>query len=169
MTTDVPPRRRSLAAPATIAAVILVGAVGALGVRTWAVEPVSVSSDSMAPTVDQGAIVLLSHLPWPEDASLDGRVVAFHSPQDGALVLKRVAAVAGQELAIRDGVLYVDEEVVPEPYVDPDQTDGTFFPRVTVPEGHIFVLGDNRVASVDSRDFGFVPMESITGTVLWVD
>ncbi len=165
---DVARPRRRLAAPAKIAAVILAGAALALGVRAWGVEPVSVSSESMEPTVGKGAIVLLSHLPWSADASLDGRVVAFHSPEDDALVIKRVAAVAGQTLAIRDGVLYVDEEVVAEPYVDPDQTDGTFFPKVTVPEGHVFVLGDNRVASIDSRDFGFVPVESITGTVLWV-
>ncbi|MCU1424375.1 MAG: signal peptidase, partial [Microbacteriaceae bacterium] len=96
-----------------------------------------------------------------------GDMVVFRSLDDDRLTLKRVAAEAGQTLAIRDGVLYVDGTLVIEPYVDPRRTDGTFYPLVTVPDGHLFLLGDNRASSIDSRDYGFVPIDDVAGTVLW--
>lgn len=157
---------KSHAAPASATVVALAGAVGVLALRLWVFEPVTVLSDSMSPTVEVGDVVVLSHV-VPDD-SLVGDVVAFRDPDDGGVAIKRVAAEGGQTLIIRDGVLSVDERPVDEPYVDPAHVDGTFFHQVTVPEGHVFVLGDNRSASIDSRDFGFVALEELTGTVLWV-
>jgi signal peptidase I len=160
-------RRLTKRAPAIAASVAVAGVVCVLALRIWVVEPVTVSSGSMEPTVARGETVVLSHVTPPAGEALAGRVVALRNPQDHQITLKRVAAEAGQTLAIRDGVLYVDEVVIDEPYVDPTSTDGTFFPRVTVPAGHVFVLGDNRVDSIDSRDFGSVPLEELTATVLW--
>lgn len=161
------PRRLSRPASALVTSVAAAGAVGVLALRIWVVEPVVVSSVSMEPTISRGATVVLSRLGPEQGESLLGRVVALRDPQGGGTTLKRVAAEAGSSLAIRDGVLHVDGQAVVEPYVDPAHTDGTFFHSVTVPAGHVFVLGDNRAQSVDSRDFGFVPLEDVTATVLW--
>jgi signal peptidase I len=160
-------RRVSKRASAIATTVAVAGAFGVLTLRLWVVEPVTVSSTSMEPTFERGQTVVLSRLAPAAGEDLVGRVVGLRDPQDGGITLKRVAAAAGQSLAIRDGVLYVDEAAVDEPYLDPRQNDGLFFHRVTVPAGHVFVLGDNRPDSVDSRDFGFVPLEDLTATVLW--
>ncbi len=160
-------RERARTASVAIAAVAA-GAVTVLALGTWVVEPVTVGSDSMEPTVRSGDVVVVNRLASEFGGSLVGRVISFRGPLGDRTLIKRVVAEAGQTLAIRDGKLYVDGHVVNEPYVAYAETDGTFFHRVAVPADHVFVLGDNRAASVDSRDFGFVPLDSITGSALWV-
>ncbi|GAA1424049.1 signal peptidase I [Agrococcus citreus] len=160
-------RQLTTSTPVGIAVAVLLGVAAVLGLRLWVVEPLTVASDSMAPTVAQGSTVLVGR--WQQAAGSPdaGQLVVLRDPVDGRSMLKRVVAVAGQTLAIRDGVLYVDEVAVAEPYVDPRHVDGTFFGLMRVPAGHVFVLGDNRAVSIDSRDFGAVPVEELTGLVLW--
>jgi len=145
----------------------MVGALVMLALRVWVAAPLTVVSDSMEPTVLQGSIVLVHSAAPSLDSLTVGQLVVFRSPEDGERTLKRVAGAAGQTLAIRDGALYVDGALIAEQYVDSRQTDGTFFHRVTVPAGHLFVLGDNRAKSIDSRDYGFIPIADVIGTVLW--
>jgi signal peptidase I len=149
------------------AAALLLGALVVLGVRLWVVEPVTVASDSMEPTVMQGSTLLVARWQPHAGASDVGRLVVLRSPEGGHSMLKRLVAVAGQTVAIRDGALFVDGAVVDEPWVEPRQVDGTFFRLAEVPAGHVFVLGDNRAASIDSRHFGTVPVQDLLGTVLW--
>lgn len=140
--------------------------MGLLAARAWLVEPVIVSSDSMEPAISAGAVVLL----WkPAAASAGihhGVVIAFTSPGDGGTAIKRIVAKEGQTVAIRDARLYVDNVAVPEPLIDHSRIDATYFGPERVPAGSVFVLGDNRGVSIDSRDFGAVPLEAIRGTVL---
>lgn len=93
-------------------------------------------------------------------------IVTFPSPQDGTLTIKRVVAVGGQRVAIRDAELVVDERVVGEPYVDHASIDGVFFGPVTVPVGTVFVMGDHRETSVDSRVYGPIRTADIEGRLL---
>lgn len=144
---------------------------GLLALRFWVVEPITVSSDSMEPTVAAGSIVWLDKA-GPRLAGVQpGRLVVFIGPDDDempneALLLKRVVATQGQTVAIRDGVLFVDGTEAKESFVDPRTIDGVYFGTVTVPPGHLFVLGDNRENSIDSRDFGTIPVTAIQGAVL---
>lgn len=154
---------------AVAGAALCLGAL--LALRLWVVEPITVRSDSMEPTVPAGSIVWLDKA-GPRLAGVPpGALVVFNGPDDDempneAVLLKRVVAAQGQTVAIRDGVLFVDGAEAREPYVNRRTIDGVYFGTVTVPPGHLFVLGDNRENSIDSRDFGTIPVTAIQGTVL---
>lgn len=133
-------------------------------VRQWVITPYRVDSSSMSPTLRPGSTVFVVHRGLPGAGATAGDIVAFDGPSGP--MLKRVVGVAGDRVAIVDAVLEVNDVPVEEPYVDPRALDGVFFGPVTVPEGHIFVMGDNRFPSIDSRAFGPVALEDVTGRVL---
>jgi signal peptidase I len=144
-------------------------AVGLLGsavlFRAQVIDTMSVESDSMAPTICDGDRLVVSKLGSADDLGRDDLVV-FRSPADGDRAVKRVVAVEGQRVEIRDGVLFVDRERRDEAYVDPATMDGAFFGPTVVDEGAVFLLGDHREVSIDSRDYGAVPRDLVEGRVL---
>lgn len=153
-------RGRKTTTAAVLAAVVLAA-------RLWILEPMTVSSGSMEPAVPTGSTILL-YKPGPSLGGLHaGDLVVFTSPEDGHAALKRAIAFQGQSVAIEDSVLLVDGVPQLEPGVDGSRIDGTYFGPVTVPEGHVFVLGDNRSGSIDSRIYGSIPLENVQATVLW--
>ena len=101
-----------------------------------------------------------------------GDIIVFRYPKDmSETFLKRVTALGGDRLEIKNGVLYVNSQPVREPYAvhnapvhSPEESWG---PTV-VPEGKLFVMGDNRDNSSDSRDWGFVPASNVIGEPLFV-
>lgn len=136
-----------------------------LSLRAWVVEPFVVRSDSMEPAIRSGSIAFV-YKPAVAGVVEPGTVVAFTNPADGRTAVKRVVAGEGQRVAIRDAELYVDDVLVVEPFIDHSRIDATYFGPVTVAPGSVFLLGDNRAVSIDSRDFGDVPVTSIQGIVL---
>ncbi|WP_262107205.1 signal peptidase I [Arthrobacter sp. Marseille-P9274] len=160
--TSGPPRKRKLSALAGGAVVLAL----LLGVRTWVAEPVAVDSDSMAPTLPPGSIAIVLKTAPAWFGVHAGDVVVLDSPLDGTRIIKRVVAVGGQTVEVDDAILLVDGAAPPEPYVDHRTIDGTHFIPTAVPPGEVFVMGDNRERSIDSRDFGTVPVEEIRGTVV---
>jgi signal peptidase I len=144
----------------------LIPALAILAARAWLVEPFTVSSDSMEPTIPEGGVVLLYKPAAAAGWIQNGVVIAFTSPIDGHTAIKRVIAREGQTVAIRDSELYVDDVAVPEPFIDHSRVDATYFGPEKVPAGSVFVLGDNRGVSIDSRDYGAVPLTAIHGTLL---
>lgn len=136
-------------------------------VRVLVLDTVVVGSDSMAPSFCAGDRLLLLR-GGVDRAPQSGDVVTFeHDDGDGARSwLKRVVAVGGQTVTVDDGVVVVDGAPAVEPYLDEASVDGTFFRLVTVPDGSVFVLGDGREFSTDSRDFGPVPVADVTGRVV---
>jgi signal peptidase I len=130
-------------------------------VRIFVAEPFRIPTESMSPTLRPGdqALVEKPGAKSPER----GQLVAFHSPQNGEVLLKRVVAVGGDTVGLEDGVLVVNGRKIREAYADPDAIDSVYFGPVKVRAGTIFVLGDNRANSEDSRDFGAVRTDSIIG------
>ena len=139
-----------------------------LVLRLWILEPTIVRSTSMAPTLPEGSVVWLDKVSPDLLGVQTGQLVTFRSPDDGAIVVKRVVAVAGQEVAMQDGVLYLDGAAVKEPYVDQRTIDGVYFRKVFLGKNEIFVLGDNRETSIDSRAFGPIPADIVEASVIGV-
>lgn len=151
---------------AAVAVALVLLVVGVITVRTVVVTPVRVASASMAPTLDEGDVVLVSRAA-PSVTDLErGDLVVFADPRDGRRTIKRVVGLPGEEVVVLDGVLHVDGDPVAEPWVDPASVDGYYSRTFWVPEDHVFVLGDNRDNSIDSRDYGAVAADDLRGRVL---
>ena len=128
---------------------------------------VSVTSSSMAPTVPDGSRALVRTWQLPGATPERGALVVARVP-GGAVVVKRLVARAGDTVALRDGRLHVNDRPLEESSVDLDTVDGTWFGPVRVPAGRVFLLGDNRAESWDSREFGPVALDDVVGeVVLW--
>lgn len=115
--------------------------------------------------VTRGDIVVISRELKPDVTAADGggKTVMLEP------LIKRVIAVGGDTLSIEDGQVYLNGEVLSEPYLNQTTPAFELSGTVTVPEGHVFVMGDNRWDSHDSRwnDIGFVEVGDIVGKVFW--
>ena len=144
----------------------LVGAlVLGLGVRTFVLRPLTVSSTSMEPTLCPGDRLLVDL--WDPDLGdlTRGDLVALRPGRSEVPVVKRVVGLPGDHVAIRDALLYVNDQLVDEPYVDHKAIDALFYGPVVVPPDSFLVLGDARAASIDSRVYGPVTSDRLIGTV----
>jgi signal peptidase I len=148
--------RRGLAAAFVGALLLLLG-------HALVFEPLRVVGNSMDPTLREQDRVLVLKLV----EARRGELVVFKNPLDPAQnVIKRVVAVAGDRVAIREGRLYVNGLEIGEPYlVHPSDRDAALdFPETLVGPGSIFVLGDNRIVSQDSRrPFGPIDVKNVVG------
>ncbi|MFH9978981.1 signal peptidase I [Streptomyces sp. NPDC017179] len=126
--------------------------------------PVRVESTSMEPTLRAGDHLLVDERAYWRAAPRRGDLVVFD--HGGSRLVKRVVAVAGDTVGIEDGVLVVDGRPVTETAIDRRALDGLYYGPAHVPHGTVFVLGDNRRHSVDSRQFGPVPVGEVRGRVL---
>jgi signal peptidase I len=117
----------------------------------------------MAPTLEDGDLVPVAR--GPGDLRR-GDVVVVRHPGTGEELAKRAVPLGGDTVRIADRVLVVDDRAVCEPAIHPDRIDGVFSGTTTVPDGAVFVLGDDRRDSIDSRDFGPVDLDDVLGHVL---
>jgi signal peptidase I len=159
------PSRRSHRSRALLAAVVLLLLL-AVPVRAYVAEPFAIPSESMEPTLRPGDHVLVEKLSYRFGSPRRGDLVVFRSPDGGSLAVKRIVGLAGDRVAIEDGVLAIDGRLQREPYVDQKSIDSVYFGPVVVPRGDVFVMGDNRADSHDSRDYGAVPRRALIGRVL---
>lgn len=154
----------------------------ALGVafllRAFVVETFVVPSGSMLETIQEGDTLVGEKITYRTSSPKQGDVVTFRDPESsGTTLIKRVIATEGQTVDLIDGVVYVDGEPLDERYTDgkPSEpltvhsgtTDAITYPY-TVPEGCIWVMGDNRTNSLDSRYFGAIPVSSVTSHALFI-
>jgi signal peptidase I len=126
---------------------------------------------SMEPTLRVGEYFLADATYYRSRAPSRGDVAVYLHPKQAHLYyIKRIVAVEGDRIAIRGGRAVVNGMMVEEPYLDAAVADGRFanMPELRVPAGHVYVLGDNRSNSVDSRDsvaHGAVPVGNLIGRV----
>jgi signal peptidase I len=126
-------------------------------------ERIRVESISMQPTLYPGDYVIVNKLAYRFKASPDrGDVIVFRYPPNPEAIpyIKRVIGLPGDQIHVADGKVYVNGQLVIEPYLVVTTNRGGDW---TVPEGQLFVMGDNRNNSSDSRSWGFVPLENIIG------
>ncbi|MBE3576732.1 MAG: signal peptidase I [Limnochordales bacterium] len=131
-------------------------------------RPFTVEGPSMYPTLRSGERLIVDELSYRFGSPERGDVIVFRYPSNPRqFFVKRLVALPGEVVAIRDGQVWVNGQPLPEDYL-PEETWGEFGP-VVVPEDHYFVLGDNRNNSADSRDprVGFIPRKLVVGRAIW--
>ena len=147
--------------------VFVVAAALALPVRTYLFEPVSVDGESMLNTLNDHDFMIATKFDYlnSDPERFDIVICNYPNTTDGMYRVKRVIGLPGETLELRGGELYIDGEHVEQNF---DMTENeTYFGPFTVPEGHFFVMGDNRNNSKDSRSptVGALPREMIVGHV----
>src|SRR5438046_10743791 len=136
----------------------------ALVIIVFLYQPVKVEGTSMAPLLSDQERIFINKFVYRFEPIQRGDVVVFWYPLDHSKsFIKRVVGLPGETVEIRQGVLYVNGKVIPEPYVPPQYEDNSDFAPLPVPKDHFFVLGDHRISSNDSRVFGPVPSQFIYG------
>lgn len=158
------------------ALVVIIALVVALGVRTFLLAHFVVEGSSMYSTLESGDRVFVNKVSYRLHDPNRGDVVVLHEIRGSNErdLIKRVIAVGGEEVEIRSCEVRIGGQLLIEPYLDPTVVTpgncGGDFGPILVPEGTVFVMGDNRAGSQDSRTLGPVLLDDIVGrafVVFW--
>jgi signal peptidase I len=143
-----------------ILAVVLYFGINAVSVR------VRVDGFSMNPTLQDGEYILVNRLAYKLGNPVRGDIVVFSFPMDPKQdLIKRVIGLPGETISVQDGKVLVNGVPLDEPYIAaPPIYNNTW----VVPEGQLFVLGDNRNESKDSHEWGMLPMENVVGRAILI-
>ena len=148
---------------------IIIAAIAAFLIVTFIFRPVAVDGLSMYPTLHNADRLIIEKVTYYFRKPKVGDVVVFNYPADPKeQFIKRVIAVGGDKLKIQDHKVYVNGKAKVEPYIFENMNaliDKNYENEITVPKGTIFVMGDNRNDSRDSRysDVGFVDLKQLIG------
>ncbi|MBM7552770.1 signal peptidase I [Thalassobacillus pellis] len=158
----------------------VIAAVLAIIVRMVLFAPVVVEGPSMLPTLKDSDHMIVSKINYTIGNPERFDIIVFHATEKKDYV-KRVIGLPGDTVAVKDDQLYINGKKVEEPYLEErkeSMPDGQKLTQdftlegvtgqKTVPEGHVFVLGDNRNNSTDSRILGFIPYEAIVGEAVLI-
>lgn len=142
--------------------------------RQFLFTPTAVSGESMSPTFHSKDKVVVSKLTKIQRFD----IIVFDAPDvDGEQYVKRVIGLPGDHIEMKNDVLYINEEALEEPYLMENKEDNPFHTLTEdfslqektgeskVPKDMLFVMGDNRLRSKDSRALGFIPYDSVIGEV----
>ena len=141
----------------------------AVFIRTFIVELYIVEGPSMKPTLQDSERLVVNKFIYRVREPEKGEVLIFRYPRDPRRdFVKRVIATAGDTIEIKEGRVYVNDQLQREDYIL--EKTRTEFPKVTIPDGTVFVMGDNRNNSEDSRfsDVGFVPLDLVKGKAILI-
>jgi signal peptidase I len=153
--------------------IVAIALVLAFLLRTFVAEPRYIPSDSMVPTLQVGDRLVVDKISYLFHSPNPGDIVVFNPPdvpqlsavsKDNAFI-KRVIGLPGQQVRLHQGQVYLNDQPLKENYLaEPIRYE---LPSFVVPEGQVFVLGDNRNYSNDSHVWGFLPRENIIGRAVW--
>ncbi len=131
-------------------------------------QPVKVEGTSMTPLISDQERIFINKFVYRFEPIERGDVVVFWYPLDRSKsFIKRVVGLPGDTVEIREGQVYLNGQLLQEPYIPPESDDfGTYSPT-RVPKGEYFVMGDHRTSSNDSRIFGPVPRRFIYGKAVF--
>lgn len=173
---EAPPKSDPLRSAVEWVAVIVGALVVALVVKTFLFQAFYIPSGSMEPTLEKGDRVLVNKLSYDLHDVNRGDVIVFEldaeevGPDGIKDLIKRVIGLPGDVIETRDGTVYINDQALDEPYLadgtrtgDPSDGQNPAIERQTVPDGQVYVLGDNRSNSADSRYRGPVDIDSIVG------
>ena len=133
-------------------------------VRPFVMEAFWIPSGSMIPTLQINDRVLVNKFIYRFTEPERGDIVVFESVENSEQdLIKRVVGLPGDKIAVRGGKVYLNGEPQKEPYTNEKLPDLSSFAKTTVPKNHVFVMGDNRGNSQDSRVFGPLPKKNIEG------
>ncbi|HEY4584048.1 MAG TPA: signal peptidase I [Acidimicrobiia bacterium] len=179
-----PRKRRSFLAE--LPGLLLTALVIAVVIKTFLIQPFWIPSESMLPTIEVNDRVMVNKLAYKWGEPQRGDVVVFRDPREAEIeeslpeavirsvleavgvrtrgrddLIKRVIGLPGESIEIRDHQITVNGVPLDEPYLDDIEMldEGPFL----VPLGEVFVMGDNRNASFDSRRFGPIPLDDLVG------
>lgn len=147
-------------------------------IRIFFVSAVLVDGISMMPTLENSDRMIVNKMSYRIGEPKHFDIVVFNANEEEKYI-KRVIGLPGDTIEYRDDILYINGEAYDEPYLDQhkvlddqlltgDFTLRDFIGQDTVPEGHLFVMGDNRKNSKDSRHIGVVPMEEVIGKTKFI-
>lgn len=138
-----------------VLAVVLYFGINAVSAR------VRVDGFSMNPTLQNGEYILVNRLAYKTGQPERGDIIVFSFPADeGQDLIKRVIGLPGETVTISDGTVAINGRKLQEPYI---AQDPLYYGEWTVPEGYLYVLGDNRNDSRDSHQWGLLPVENVIG------
>jgi signal peptidase I len=141
---------------------VLPAIVIAVLINLFLAQATRVYGHSMEPNLHTDQRLVVEKVTYRLRSPRRGDVVVLRMPERGPeLLIKRVIALPGETISISNGSVFVDGQRLEEPYLA-RETKGNMV-SLTVPEGHVFVMGDNRGASNDSRVFGAVPLDQVVG------
>jgi signal peptidase I len=178
------PRRRSFIAE--LPGLLLTALVIAVVIKTFLIQPFWIPSESMLPTIEVNDRVMVNKLAYNWGEPHRGDVVVFRDPREEEIeesvpeavirsvleavgirtrgrddLIKRVIGLPGETVEVKDNRVIIDGTPIEEPYLPevfmPDE------PAITIGDTEVFVMGDNRNASFDSRRFGPIPLEDLVG------
>jgi len=140
----------------------------ALVIIVFLYQPVKVEGTSMAPLLSDQERIFINKFVYRFEPIQRGDVVVFWYPLDHSKsFIKRVVGLPGEAVEIRQGAVYVNGKIVPEPYVPPQYEDLSDYGPMRVPKDNYFVMGDHRISSNDSRVFGPVASRFIYGRAVF--
>ena len=127
-------------------------------IKSFIFTLVRVNGSSMDKTLHEGNIMILNLL----DHSFEREdIIVANKSVEGSLIIKRIIGLPNEKIFCKDGIIYINDVKYDDPYANGETAD---FDEITLKEDEYFLLGDNRVVSLDSRYFGPVPKKAIMGS-----